>query len=146
MQFYHGSKNSFSTIAKKQASKAEHIDVPEKELLNAIYLTPDYGFALACAARPEGVTDIDDENKLITFEDPEKFDPEEKVFVYEIDLKNIPEKNIIKIDERQYAIVGVDELKVVKKNSHNAKDIEKFYELKNWKEKPREFRPEFRMR
>lgn len=146
MQLYHGSKNSFSSIKNQQASKAEHVNVPKSELLNAIYLTPDYGFALACAARPEGVTNIDDENRSITFEDPEKFNPEEKVFVYEVDLSNIPEKNIIKVDERQYAIVGVNELTVMKKNIHNAKDIEKFYELKNWKEKPREFRPELRMR
>ena len=146
MKLYHGSKNNFASIRKIQAGKADNIEVPENELLNAIYLTPDYGFALACAARPEGVTNIDGENKFITFEKPELFDPEEEVSVYEIDVEHIPKEKVIKVDDHQYAIVGVDELNISRRFPHKAKDVQNYYELKNWKEKPQEISSEFKMK
>lgn len=124
--------------------KADHIVVPEGELLDAIYLTPDYGFALACGARPEGVTDIDDDHKAITFENPKLFDPEERVYVYEIDTDKIPEGHIRKIDDRQYAIVDFGEIDIEEKHVHKAGDIQGFYELKNWKEKPTEMNAELK--
>ena len=137
MKLYHGSKNNFTSIKRSQAGKADNIEVPENELLDAIYLTPDYGFALACATRPEGVTEIDDNNKVITFENPELFDPEEEVFVYELDIENIPKEKIIEVDDHQYA-VDIDELKVLNKFLHKAKEVQKYYELKNWQEKQKE--------
>ena len=146
MKLYHGSKNNFASIRKNQAGKADNIEVPENELLNAIYLTPDYGFALACAARPEGVTNIDGENKTITFENPDLFDPEEEVFVYEVDTEHIPKEKVIEVDDHQYAIVDIDELEVSGKFTHKAKDVQNYYELKNWKEKPKEISPEFKWR
>ncbi|MBU0613190.1 hypothetical protein KKB10_04185 [Patescibacteria group bacterium] len=67
MKLYHGSKNSnLKTIRKQQAGAGEGIDVPKDELLEAIYLTPDYGFALACAARPDGVSHINESPKLLS--------------------------------------------------------------------------------
>lgn len=146
MKLYHGSKNNFASIRKSQAGKADNIEVPENELLNAIYLTPDYGFALACAARPNGVTNIDGETKSITFENPELFDAEMDVFVYEVDVENIPKDKIIKVDDGQYAIVDTDELKVLNTFPHKAKEVQNYYELKNWKEKPQEIKMEFKMR
>ena len=146
MKLYHGSKNNFASIRKSQASKADGIEVPENELLSAIYLTPDYGFALACSARPKGITNNDGENKSITFENPELFDPEEEVFVYEIDIEHIPKEKIIEVDDHQYAIVGVDEINISSKFAHKAKDVQNYYELKNWKEKPKEISTEFKIR
>ena len=126
MKLYHGSKSDFTSVLKSQATKADNIKVPEKELMNAIYLTPDYGFALACAARPIGVTKIDNENKSITFENPDLFDPEKEVFVYEIDVENISKENIVEVDDHQYAIVGINELNVANKFSHKAKDVQNY--------------------
>ena len=57
MYLYHGSKDPFS-ILKKQKAHAPP-GRPLEEALEAIYLTPDFLFALACAARPPGTSDID---------------------------------------------------------------------------------------
>lgn len=145
MKLYHGTKNKLTVIKKNQAGKADNIEVPENELLDAIYLTPDYGFALACAARPEGVTNIDDENRTIVFENPNLFEPEKEVFVYEVDTEDIPKEKIIKVDDHQYA-VSVDELNVTNEFKHKAKDVEEYYELKNWNKEPKEMSSEFKMR
>jgi len=145
MKLYHGSKNNFLSIKRNQAGEDDDSEVPENELLNAIYLTPDYGFALACAARPEGTTQIDGENKLITFENPELFDPEEEVFVYELNIENIPKEKIIEVDDHQYAI-DADELEVLNKFSHKANEVQKYYKLTNWKEKPKEINQEFKIK
>lgn len=147
MKLYHGSKNNFTSIRKNLAVKADNIEVPSNELLNGIYLTPNYGFALACAVRPnDSFTEIDEENKSITFEKPELFDSEEEVFVYETDIENISKEKIIEIDENQFVIVDIDELKVLNKFPHKAKEIKNYYELKNWKEKPEENKIEFKLR
>lgn len=98
MKLYHGPKEEFVAIERRQASKGDHLDVPEKELLEAIYLMPDYGFAFACAARPEGVTDIDNESRTISFENPESSDPEQIIRIYEVDGENIPEKDLVEVD------------------------------------------------
>lgn len=146
MKLYHGSKNNFASIRKSQAGKSDNIEVPENELLNAIYLTPDYGFALACAARPEGVTNIDGENRSIIFENPDLFEPEEEVFVYEVDIKSVPKEKVIEVDDHQYAIVDMDELSIFNKFSHKAKDVQDYYELKNWEEKSKESGTDFKIR
>jgi len=146
MKLYHGSRNKLSSIKKNKAGRADNIEVPKNELLDAIYLTPDYGFALACAARPEGVTEIDGKSKTIRFENPDLFDPEQQVFVYEVDIGNVPKEKIIEVDDHQVAIVGIDELKVSEKFSNKAKEVQKYYELENWEEKPKDFGSEFKMK
>ena len=135
MKLYHGSPKNLTEIKKSQASKGKSPNVPKDELLNAIYLTPDYGFALACAARPKGTTDIDEETKSITFENPKLFEPQKTVYVYTVETENIPKENIIKVDDLQYAIIGIDNIELSDKNTHKAIDVQNYYELKNWKEK-----------
>jgi len=112
-----------------QAKAGEGLDVPPDELLEAIYLTPDYGFALAMAARPKGVTTIDNNAHTIEFERPELFDPEKEVYVYEID---IPKNETKVVDELQAAVENKDELKPDKMFTHKAGDVEQYYELTNW--------------
>ncbi|EKE18481.1 MAG: hypothetical protein ACD_9C00322G0003 [uncultured bacterium] len=145
MKLYHGSKNKLDTVERRQAGNPKNLDVPEKELLNAIYLTPNYGFALACAARPNGLTRMDSKNMTIEFGSPELFDPEEDVYVYEFDIENIPKEKVIYVDDLQYA-VDADELRVSNKFSHKAKDVQEYYEIKELKENPEEIRQEFKMR
>lgn len=146
MKLYHGSKQDLSSIEKRQAGAGENIAVPDNEKLDAIYLTPNYGFALACAVRPDGVTKIDDETKTITFENPELFNSESEVFVYEFDIDNIPKENIISVDENQIAIINIDKLEPINKKSHKAKEIEQYYKLKNCQEKPEELGMNFKIR
>lgn len=141
MKLYHGSKNNLTVIPKSQALIGENAltifknEIPEKECLNAIYLTPDYGFALACAVRPEGITDIDSDHQTITFEKPELFDPAQTVFVYEVEAEKIAPDKLIKVDERQYAVIDTDAVEISQQFEHRAQDVQKYFELKNW---PRE--------
>ena len=103
--------------------------MPEDELLNAIYLTPRYDYALAMAARPEGITHIDTINNVVEFEHPELFDPEKEVYIYEVE---VPEGEARQIDDLQWVVENREEVGVVNKSLHKAGEIEKYYELKNW--------------
>ncbi len=145
MKLYHGSKNgNLNTIKKMQAQAGEGVEVPEDELKNGIYLTPHYEFALACAIRPNGLTQIDDEAKTIEFENPELFSPENDVYIYEVEVS---EKEARQIDKNQYVVEGLDEIKPTAQHIHKAKEIEKYYELKNWKpESKKEIISEFKIK
>ncbi len=145
MKLYHGSKDgNLASIKKQQAQAGEGVEVPKDELLEAVYLTPDYGYALAMAVRPEGLTMIDDQKRTIEFEDPKLFDPEKKVYVYEIE---VPDDKARKIDELQYVIENMDGIKPINKFEHKAGDVEQYYELKNWKrEEETEIGPKFKIR
>lgn len=136
MKLYHGSPNKIEdSIKKKQARQAEGLNVPNDELLDAIYLTPDYGFALANAIKPKGLTNINEEEHLIEFENPNLFNPGKEVYVYEVDSEVIPAENLRKVDDLQYVVEGLDELKLIKEpTSHKAREILKYYKLINWKE------------
>ena len=136
MKLYHGSKNgNLKTIKKQQASAGEGVDVPKDELLEAIYLTPDYSFALACAVRPDGVSHINESPKTMEFENPERFDPNVEVYIYEID---VPDSEVRQIDELQYVIENKDEVEITEIFKHKAIDVAQYYELLNWKRESQE--------
>ena len=80
MKLYHGSKKLISSLQPYQAQKGES-DVPSDELLNAIYLTPSYEFALAMASRPDGETEINEKAHTIKFDNPDLFNPDEIVYI-----------------------------------------------------------------
>lgn len=145
MKLYHGSKNgNIKTIKKQQASAGEGVDVPKDELLEAIYLTPDYGFALACAARPDGVSHINESPKTIEFENPEAFNPDMEVYVYEID---VPDNEVRQIDELQYVVENKEEVEITEVFTHKAIDVAQYYELINWKREDKEgVSSQFKMR
>jgi hypothetical protein len=136
MILYHGSSKELSSLESRQAS-SEH-NVPEGELLDAIYLTPNLDFAIACAARPPGATDIDDDDKIIEFEHPELFDPEKEIFVYEFDSEKISQEHIRQVDEKQYAIEGINELIPENVLRFKGEEVLKYYELINWKKEGNE--------
>ena len=133
MILYHGSSQEVSILKKSQAQKGEGLVVSEGELLDAVYFTPDIGFAIAVAAMPEGAAHIDDEKKTIEFENPSLFDPERKIFIYEIDSERVPKENLRQIDENQYAVIGLDEIKPEETHRFKAEEVLKYYKLTNWK-------------
>ncbi len=145
MKLYHGSPNNFSEVRKSQAQQGEGLDVPKDELLDAIYLTTKFEFALAVAAMPEGAANIDDITHTIEFESPQLFDPEKEVYVYEFESSLIPPENLKFVDDLQYAVVGLNELRPERQTRHKAGDVSKYYELKNWKPENREMHPGFRL-
>lgn len=133
MKLYHGSPVNFSTVRKSQAQQGVGLDVPKDELLDAIYLTSRFEFALAVASMPEGAAHIDDENKTIEFENPSLFEPDKDVYIYEFDTDAIPPENLQPVDKKQYAVVGINELKPTLRSVHKAGELTKYYTLKNWK-------------
>ena len=114
---------------------------PREELQDAIYLTPDYEYAVAMAVKPGGVTEIDNEAKTIEFENPEDFDPERNIYIYTIDSDDIPEEHLKKVrDERgefdglQYAALISKIIPKLKENK-KAREVMRYYKLLNWEEK-----------
>ena len=144
MKLYHGSPNgNLKTIKKMQAQAGEEVEVPEDELKDGIYLTPHYKYALAVAARPNGVTHINHNNNTIEFENPELFDPEKEIYIYEVEVE---EGVARQFDENQLVIENLDEIKPTKQHTHKAGDIEQYYELTNWKKIKNESSAEFKIK
>jgi hypothetical protein len=144
MKLYHGSKDAhLQVIEKRQAEAGEDVEVPADELLEAIYLTPDYGYALAMAARPDGLTNINTTDKTISFKNPEAFDPETEVYVYQVD---VPEDETREIDELQTVIEGKDGIAPVEMFSHRAGDVEQYYEIITKTKEGENTQPEFKIR
>ncbi|MDE0481481.1 MAG: hypothetical protein OXI67_02765 [Candidatus Poribacteria bacterium] len=126
MYLYHGSKQSFPKLKKRKAHAPP--GRPPEEALEAIYLTPDFLFALACAARPPGVSNIDITNRTICFENPDQFEPDETIYIYFVDPTKIPEDKKIEIDPWQVAVTE-DEIIPDKIETHKSGDLFNYYRL-----------------
>jgi hypothetical protein len=132
MKLYHGSKILVDTLEKHQA--LSEVPVPEGELQNAVYFTPEYKMAVAMGGRPEGQTTILDDT--IAYEHQELFDPEEKIYVYEIDSEKFTDEVLRKVDENQYVYSGKD-LVPEKVETGKAGDVFKYYRQIEWKNRER---------
>ncbi len=134
MKLYHGSKDRLEYLEPRQASS--DVVVPEGELRRGIYLTPDYGFAVAMAARPENSrTDVDEKTMKITFERPELFDPESDIFIYSFDSEELPTDNVQYIDEWQYVVTDIARLVPDTAEQAKASKVLEYYEITNWRER-----------
>lgn len=135
MKVYHGSAFQLEggVLQSRQANTYEGSGVPDSELRNAIYTTPSLEYAIAMAARPQGRTEIDTLNHKITFENPQEFDPEKDIYIYEFDLDNLPKDSIEKVDELQIALHLTEGLKPEGVRSFKAKEVMNYYELTNYK-------------
>lgn len=141
MKLYHASTHKLSSLKPQQATKGS-VDVPEAELQNGIYLTPQYDFALAMGSRPENSgTQLDEVTRKITFEKPELFDPNKEVFIYVVETDLLPIENVKYIDENQYIIKGLPEVIPNEVQKVKAEEVLKYYELTNW-QKPLESKKE----
>ena len=126
MYWYHGSKKSLSVLKKQQARTLP--GRPAEEALEAIYFTPDFAFALACAARPPGTTEMDLENRTIRFGNPDKFEPDESVYIYLVDPAKIPDSRTVWIDQWQVAVT-MDAIRPDKVEIHRSSEVFKYYRL-----------------
>jgi len=124
--WYHGSKKLVSVLKRQQAWGPP--GTPEKESLNMIYFTPDFAFALVSAARPEGITEVNHNERTVHFENPDKFDPEKEVYVYIVDPSKIPDNKKIWIDKWQVA-VDLDEIKPDKVEKHKSGEVSQYYSI-----------------
>lgn len=126
MYLYHGSKKLFSKLKKQKAHAPQ--GRPPEEALEAIYLTPDFLFALACAARPPGTSNIGLTKRLISFDNPDQFEPDETVYIYFVDLTKISDDKKIYIDPWQIAVTE-DEITPDKVETYKSADLLKYYRL-----------------
>ncbi len=101
---------------------------PPEEALEAIYLTPDFLFAMACAARPPGVSNIDITNRTICFENPDLFQPDEIIYIYFVDPTKIADDKKIEIDPWQIAVTE-DEIIPDKIETYKSGDLLKHYRV-----------------
>ena len=95
---------------------------------------------------PEGAAHIDHEAKTIEFENLDSFNPENEVYVYEFDEGKIPPENLRKVDELQYAVVGMNELVPEHQSIHKAGELTKYFEIKEGKRENDEPGSEMRFR
>lgn len=126
MYLYHGSKQSFPKLKKRKAHAPP--GRPPEEALEAIYLTPDFLFAFACAARPPGTSNIDMTKRFISFDNPNQFEPDETVYIYFVDLAKISDDKKIYIDPWQIAVTE-DEITPDKVETYKSGDLWKYYRL-----------------
>jgi hypothetical protein len=122
--WYHGSKKSLSTLRKQKACAPP--SRPPEEGLEAVYLTPSFAFALGCAARPPGITEMDLERWTIRFGNPDKFEPDEPIYIYLVDPAKIPDEAIVWVDQWQVAVT-MDEVKPDKVEVYKAGDVFRYY-------------------
>jgi hypothetical protein len=130
MILYHASQKQFAVLKRNQATMVDGVVVPEAEVQNKIYLTPSFGFALAMAAGPDGMTHLDEET--ISFERADEFNPEAVIYVYTIDGHALPPESLEYIDENQYA-ADVDELIPAAIATYLAKEVFKYYKQVDFK-------------
>ena len=123
---YHGSKQSLTKLEKRKAIAPP--GRPPEEALEAIYLTPDFLFALACAARPPGTSNIDLVRRIISFQYPDQFNPDETIYIYFVDPEVIPEEKKVHIDPWQIAVTK-DEITPVKIETYKSGDLLKHYKV-----------------
>ena len=132
MKLYHGTNKKLERLENRQASNGSFENVPEEELQDGIYLTPNYGFAVAMGVRPQGGTRID--NNKISFEHEELFDPDQNVYIYVFDTEEeqFKDKVLEYHNKNEYMIKGKSELIPSKMEIIKASEVFKYYELGKW--------------
>lgn len=123
--WYHGARWLFSKIERRHPVTPE--GKPKNGSFKAVYLTCDFGTALAFAARPEGVSNINHEKRTIQFENPHLFEPDREIYIYFVDLSQILEERIIWINKWQVAVL--DDIKPVKVERYKAGEVSKYYSI-----------------
>ena len=78
------------------------------------------------AARPEGITDVYNDRRLVHFENPDKIDPKREVYIYFVNPSRIPDDKKIIIDEWQVA-VDLDKITPDKVEKHEAGEFWQYY-------------------
>jgi hypothetical protein len=149
MILYHGSQNKFDVLKRNQAEKGDDIVVPESELQDAIYLSPNRAFALAMCSMPKGLTHVDHDKMTIETEFPESFDPNMKIYVYAIDSEKIPKEQLEFLTDGMQVVCHTDELQYESVEELTASEVLNYYKLLNY-ENPEgvkaEIKSEFKLR
>jgi len=128
MYWYHGSKKLFPKLKKHKAYAPP--GAPPEDGLEAIYLTPDFVFALFNAAIPPGTTKADLMNRTMCFENPDMFNPEEEIYIYIIDPSKVPDDRKKYIDEWQI-VVDMDEIEPDKVETYKSAEILKYFTIED---------------
>jgi len=128
MYLYHGSTKKLSKLKRRQAFAPA--GRPSEEACNAIYLTPDFAFALISGASPlDQITEVNHNERTVHFENPEKFNPEQTVYIYIVDSRKIQADKQKWIDDDRQVVVDLDEIKPDKVEVHKASEIYQYYKV-----------------
>lgn len=149
MILYHGSQEKYDVLKKRQAEKADGIEVPENELRNAIYLSTDYVFALAMCSMPKGLTHVDYSKMTIETEFPKNFDPSKRIYVYTIDSEKIPKNKLEFLEDKMQVVAHLDKMQYESVIELTAGEVLKYYKFLNYENQDglkNEIKPEFRLR
>jgi len=124
--WYHGSKVLVPVLERRKAWAPP--GAPRSEGLSAIYFSPDFSFALLSAVRCEGITVVDHDNRVAYFENLDRFDPQEEVYVYLVDPSRIPDDRKIWISKREIAVL-IDRIEPDEVQRYKAAEILQYYKL-----------------
>jgi len=128
MFLYHGSAKKFSKLKRQQAFAPA--GRPSEERRNAIYLTKDFAFALISGASPlDQITEVNHRERTVHFENPEKFNPEQTVYIYIVDSTKIPVDKQEWIDDNRQVVVDLDEIEPDRVEDHKASEIYQYYKV-----------------
>ena len=132
MHLYHGSTESnIQKLEPRNATISDDPSIPEYENRKGIYLTNDYAMALAMAVRPKGETRIDTVHRTIEFENPETFNPDQRIYIYKIDSAKIPQDNLEAFPDGWQFIVTDMNIEVPPPEAQVASEITKYFKLTN---------------
>jgi hypothetical protein len=126
MNLYHGSTKKLSKLKRQQAWAPP--GRPLEESLNAIYLTSDFAYALLHGAEPEGIADIDFRKRTVHFDNNDKFDPEQMVYIYIVDSTKIPVGKQKQINNQQ-VVADLDEIEPDRMEVHKAAEIYQYFKV-----------------
>ena len=132
MKLYHGSpKSDIALLDPRQVDVPEHLTIPDHEKLLGIYMTDSFPLALAMGLHVPGIMRINHEEKIISFENMDLFDPQASITIYSFKKNTLPLEKIIDCNDGWQYILQDMKLPIseANKETFEAGEILKYFEI-----------------